>query len=116
MTLEKAKIEELKTKYPQGIFEGEISFTTNEDTVETVETVEFIYRKPVLADMESYSKAAQRNAITANLNLIQSLIVDPEPAPLIAKLRDYPAAYSRFVDDVVSPFFGANVAVKSRKL
>ena len=113
MTVEKAKIEELKTKYPQGIFEGEITFTTNEDVVEKVE---FIYRKPVLADMESYSKAAQRNAITANLNLIQSLIVDPEPAPLIAKWRDYPAAYSRFVDDVVSPFFGANVAVKSRKL
>ena len=113
MTVEKAKIEELKTKYPQGIFEGEITFTTNEDVVEKVE---LIYRKPVLADMESYSKAAQRNAITANLNLIQSLIVDPEPAPLIAKLRDYPAAYSRFVDDVVSPFFGANVAVKSRKL
>lgn len=113
MTLEKAKIEELKTKYPQGIFEGEISFTTNEDVVETVE---FIYRKPVLADMESYSKAVQRNAITANLNLIQSLIVAPEPTPVIARLRDYPAAYSRFVDDVVSPFFGANVAVKSRKL
>lgn len=113
MTLEKAKIEELKTKYPQGIYEGQISFTTNEDTVETVE---FIYRKPALSDMESYSKAAQRNAITANLNLIQSLIVHPEPAPIITQLRDYPAAYSRFVDDVVSPFFGANVAVKSRKL
>ena len=28
MTVEKAKIEELKTKYPQGIFEGEITFTT----------------------------------------------------------------------------------------
>lgn len=113
MTLEKAKIEELKTKYPQGIFEGEISFTTNEDTVETVE---FIYRKPVIADMESYSKAAQKNPITANLNLIQSLIVHPEPAPIITQLRDYPAAYSRFVDDVISPFFGANVAVRSRKL
>lgn len=113
MELEKAKIEELKAKYPQGIYEGQISFTTNEDVLETVE---FIYRKPVLADMEAYSKAAQKNAITANLNLIQSLIVAPEPAPVIAKLREYPAAYSRFVDDVISPFFGANVAVKSRKL
>lgn len=113
MELEKAKIEELKAKYPQGIYEGQISFTTNEDVLETVE---FIYRKPVLADMEAYSKAAQKNAITANLNLIQSLIVAPEPALVIAKLRDYPAAYSRFVDDVISPFFGANVAVKSRKL
>lgn len=113
MELEKAKIEELKAKYPQGIYEGQISFTTNEDVLETVE---FIYRKPVLADMEAYSKAAQKNAITANLNLIQSLIVHPEPAPVIARLREYPAAYSRFVDDVISPFFGANVAVKSRKL
>lgn len=113
MTVEKAKLEELKAKYPQGIFEGEITFTTPDDELERLE---FIYRKPVLADMEAYSKAAQKNAITANLNLIQSLIVEPEPAPVIVKLRDYPAAYSRFVDDVVSPFFGANVAVKSRKL
>ena len=60
MTLEKAKIEELKTKYPQGIFEGAIDFTTTENTTEQVE---FIYRKPVIADMESYSKAAQKNPI-----------------------------------------------------
>ena len=113
MTLEKAKIEVLLTIYPQGIFEGAIDFTTTENTTEQVE---FIYRKPVIADMESYSKAAQKNPITANLNLIQSLIVHPEPAPIITQLRDYPAAYSRFVDDVISPFFGANVAVRSRKL
>ena len=113
MELEKAKLEELKAKHPHGIFEGEINFTTDENETKTVE---FIYRKPVIADMEAYSKAAQKNPITANLNLIQSLIVEPEPVGIITALRDYPAAYSRFVDDVISPFFGANVAVRSRKL
>ncbi len=113
MKLEKTTLEELKTKHPEGIYEGCITFNKND---EGLETVEFIYRKPVIADMEAYSKAAQRNPITANLNLIHSLIVNPEPVEVIGKLKDYPAAYSRFVDDVISPFFGANVAVKSRKL
>ena len=107
------KIEELKTKHPEGIYQGEISFNDSEDQPHTVE---FIYRKPATADFESHTKTAQKNPIAANLNLIQSMIVHPEPGPIINEIREYPIAYGRFVDEAVVPFFGASVTVKSKKL
>ena len=113
MKLEKAKIEELKALNPEGIFEGEFSFN-DEDS--KLHTVEFVYRKPTTADIESHAKAGQKNPLVANLNLIQSLIVHPEPAPIIDAIREYPAAYGRFCDEAVLPFFGANVTVKSKRL
>jgi hypothetical protein len=67
-------------------------------------------------DIEAHSKAAQRNPLVANLNLIQSIIIHPEPAAVIGQIREYPAAYSRFMDEAIMPFFGANTVIKSRKL
>lgn len=110
---EKEQLDGLKQKYPSGIYEGAITFNDAEDKLHTVE---FIYRKPSTADIESHAKTGQRNPIMANLNLIQSLIVFPEPGPIIEEMREYPAAYGRFVDEAISPFFGANVSVKSKKL
>jgi hypothetical protein len=107
------KIDELKAKHPEAIYQGEISFNDSEDKLHTVE---FIYRRPNTADIEFHAKASQKNPIVANLNLIQSMIVHPEPKPIIDEMREYPAAYGRFIDEAISPFFGANVAVKSRKL
>jgi len=109
----KEKIDQLKEKFPEGIYEGEISFNDAEDKLHTVE---FIYRKPITADIESHVKSSQKNPIVANLNLLQSIIVDPEPGPIIESIREYPAAYGRFVDEAITPFFGANVTVKSKKL
>ena len=113
MIIEKAKLEELKSRCGTGLYEGTLNFTDAEDNAHTVE---FLYRKPTTADIESHAKSAQKNPIVANLNLIQSLIVHPEPGPVIESIREYPAVYGRFVDEAVAPFFGANVAVKSRKL
>jgi hypothetical protein len=109
----KEKIDELKAKYPEGIYEGEITFNDAEDKLHTVE---FIYRRPTTADVESHVKGSQKNPIVANLNIIQSLIVDPEPGSIIESIREYPGAYGRFVDEALNPFFGANVTVRSRKL
>jgi len=109
----KERIDELKLKHPEGIYQGEISFNDAEDKLHNVE---FIYRRPTTADVESHVKASQKNPIVANLNLIQSLIVDPEPGPVIESIREYPSSYGRFVDEAISPFFGANVTVRSRKL
>jgi hypothetical protein len=110
--IEKAQIEELKKKHGE-IYEGAVSFNDEDGKFHEVE---FVYRKPRTADIEAHAKAAGRNPITANLNLIQSLIVHPEPGPVIEAVREYPAAYGRFVDEAVSPFFGANATVRSRKL
>jgi hypothetical protein len=111
--VDQEKIDQLKTRYPEGIYEGEISFSDDEDKFHRVE---FIYRKPTTADIESHAKSAQKNPIVANLNLIQSLIVHPEPGPVISEIREYPAATGRFVDEAISPFFGANVSIKTKKL
>ena len=107
------KIEELKKKNPEGIYEGEINFSDEEDKPHHVE---FIWRKPTMADVESHAKASNKNPIVANLNLIQSLIVHPEAGPIMAELQAYPAAAGRFVEEAVSPFFGANVLTKTKKL
>jgi hypothetical protein len=115
-TKEKAdqeKIDQLKQRHPEGIYEGEISFNDSEDKLHNIE---FVYRRPTTADIESHAKAGQKNPIVANLNLIQSLIVYPEPGPVISEIREYPAATGRFVDEAVSPFFGANVSIKTKKL
>jgi hypothetical protein len=111
--VDQEKIDQLKTRYPEGIYEGEISFNDDENRLHNVE---FIYRKPTTADIEAHSKAAQKNPIVANLNLIQSLIVHPEPGTVINEIREYPATTGRFVDEAISPFFGANVSIKTKKL
>jgi hypothetical protein len=111
--IDQETIDQLKAKYPEGIYEGEISFNDDENKFHRVE---FIYRKPNTADVEAHTKSAQKNPIVANINLIQSLIVHPEPGPVIAEIREYPSAYARFVDEAITPFFGANVTIKTKKL
>jgi hypothetical protein len=113
MKIDKAKLDELKAARPGGILAGAISFTDDENAFHEVE---FVFRKPTTADMESYTKGCQRNPLMANLNLVQSLIVYPEAGPVIDQIREYPSAVGRFVDEAVSPFFGANATVRSRKL
>jgi hypothetical protein len=109
--IEKARIEELKKKHGE-IYEGAVSFS---DENGKFHEVEFACRKPRTADIEAHAKAAGRNPVTANLNLIQSLIVHPEPGPVIEAVREYPAACGRFVDGAASPFFGASATARSRK-
>ena len=111
--IDQEKIDQLKAKHPEGIYEGEISFNDDE---EKFHRVEFVYRKPTTTDIESHAKAGQKNPIVANLNLVQSLIIHPEPGPVISEIREYPAAVGRFVDEAISPFFGANVSIKTKKL
>jgi hypothetical protein len=83
MKIDKAQIEELKQKHGV-IYEGAVSFNDEDDKLHDVE---FIYRKPRRADIEAHAKSAARNPIIANLNLIQSLIIHPEPGPVIDEMR-----------------------------
>jgi hypothetical protein len=113
MKIEQAQIDELKKKYSV-IYEGSISFTDSENKPYSTE---FIFREPKTADVEAYSKNAQTvGVITGNLNLIQSLIVYPDPASVVEVIRDYPNAYGKFIEAVIQPFFGANAAVQKRRL
>jgi hypothetical protein len=113
MKIEKTKLDDLKAAHGGEIFEGMITFN---DDADTIHTVAFIYRKPTTADIESFTKASQRNPLLASQNLVQSLVIHPEPKTIIEQVREYPSACGRFVDEAISPFFGANVVVRSRKL
>jgi hypothetical protein len=113
MEIKPEQLNELRARYPGGLYEGSISFT-DEDA--TIHTVEFIYRKPTTGDIEAHTKTAQRNPLVANSNLMQSLIVYPESGTVITAIREYPAVSGNFVSEAISPFFGENVAVKTRKL
>lgn len=113
MKLAEEELEQLKERYPGGIYEGSIGFT---DDTETVRQVEFIYRKPKTGDVEAHTKAAQRSPLVANVNLLQSLIVYPPAVQVIEQVREYPVACGRFVEEAVFPFFGASVTVNRRKL
>jgi hypothetical protein len=113
MKLEKEKIEELKQKYPQGIYEGSISFV---DETGKQQTIEFVYRQPVVADMEAFQKTAGKNMFVAQINLVQAVVVYPEPHSVIGQLRMYPIAVGQFVDQAIGPFFGAGADIKTTKL
>jgi hypothetical protein len=113
MKIEKTQVEELKQKHGE-IYEGAISF---EDADGKAHSAEFIFREPKTADVEAYSKNAQTVGVVAgNLNLIQSLVVYPDPAGVINEIREYPNAYGKFIEAVIQPFFGSNTVAQKRKL
>jgi len=113
MKIEQAQIDELKKKHGV-VYQGEISFT---DVDDKPHTVEFIFREPKTADVEAHIKNVQTTgALTANLNMVQSLIVHPDAASVIDRIRDYPNAYGKFIDGVIHPFFGANAQATKKKL
>ena len=112
MELNETKIEELKRMHPEGIFASEIRF----DSEDGQYTIEFVHRKPTTADLEAHGAQGTKNPIVANLNLLASLIIYPESGPIIEKIRGYPAAYGRFVEECIVPFYGANVQTKRKKL
>lgn len=113
MKIEKDQLDQLKKDHPSGLYEGAVSFVDEEGKSHQVE---FLYRKPSMADLEAHTRTVQRNPMVANLNILQSLIVHPEPGPVIERIQDYPGAYARFMDEVIGPFFGSAVEVTSRKL
>ena len=111
--MNKEKIEELKKKYPEGIYKGEINFYDEDDKPHNVI---FFFRAPTSADIEAFLSTAQKNPIVANFNIIQSLIVHPEPGPVIESIRNYPVAANKFCEEVVLPFFGSKVSTQKTKV
>jgi hypothetical protein len=111
---DRAKIDQLKAKYPEGIYRTDLSFN-DEDGVLHKES--FIFRKPSQGDAESYQKAVTNGSLfIANLNLLQSVIIGEDPLPLINRLRDYPLAVGKFVNEVFSPFWGSDLTAGKEKL
>jgi hypothetical protein len=113
MEIGKEKIEELKKKYPQGVYMGGIAF---EDAEGNARDIEFAFRKPAVADVETFAKTSQKSPVAANQNLLCSLVVFPDSAQVVAQLQDYPIAMGKFVEERITPFLGANVRHRIEKL
>ncbi len=113
--ISKETIASVKEKNPSlELYKGAISFN---DAKKQKQKLEFIYRKPSVADMEVYNKAASKNGITAQSNLLHSLIVFPEEAREITdKLMDYPPVVASFVNEAILPFFGTEIEAESSQI
>jgi hypothetical protein len=113
MKVEQNQIDELKKKHGE-IYEGTVDFNDEDGKPHAVA---FVFRKPKTIDVEAYAKNTQSvGAVAGNLNLLQSLIVHPEPAAIIETLREYPNAYGKFIEEAVQPFFGSAAVATKRKL
>lgn len=108
---DKKEIEQVKEKNPgKKLFCGEIEFL---DEDKNPVDVEFIYRKPMVVDMEIFNKSFQKTPFEAQQNLLQSLIVHPEPQAVIGKVAGYPPAVANFVEEAIMPFFGSSIKSRS---
>ena len=75
----------------------------------------FLYREPHAGEADLFSGAA-RKPNTANRNLLAAVILAPDRGEVMARLRDYPLAVQRFVDDELLPFFGLGAEIETRQL
>ena len=87
----------------------------NDDKGERHE-LEFIYRRPSVADMEAFNKAVIKSSITAQSNLLASLIVHPAPADIVNELAPYPPVVAEFINENVTPFFGTAIVSRSSRI
>lgn len=107
-----AEIDEIKAKNTgQKLYKGCLSW---EDETQEVHTLEFIYRRPTVTDMEMMQKQAINDAVVASKNLFNSLVVSDKTSLQI--LDSYPKVMDSFLVEEVLPFFGSKVQTKSEAL
>lgn len=75
----------------------------------------FLYREPHAGEADLFSGAA-RKPNTANRNLLSAVILAPDRGEVMGRLRDYPLAVQRFVDDELLPFFGLGAEIETQQL
>lgn len=95
------------------LYSGGVSFT---DAEGERRDLEFIYRRPTVADMEAFNKMASKSAFTAQANLLNGLIIYPEAGEITAALAEYPPVVANFVDEYIVPFFGTAIASRSSRI
>jgi hypothetical protein len=110
--IEKEIIDKLKKEKGELYF-GELGF---DDKSGASHSVEFLFRKPLVADIEAYQKMSQKSGSVAQENLLRGLIVYPDANAIMAEIKDYPCAIADFVDGEITPFFGSNIRRGSRKV
>lgn len=113
-TISAETIAKVKEQHPDmELYRGGVSF--NDDNGERRE-LEFIYRRPSVADMEAFNKAVLKSSVTAQSNLLASLIVYPAPADIVNGLAAYPPVVADFINERVAPFFGTAIVSRSSRI
>lgn len=102
--IDKETIKALKEQRPETkLFLGELSFN---DEQGDPDGIEFIFRQPKIADMENYAKKSSTSVVSANLNLLTSLVVHPDPKTVKERLESSPNVVGSFINQRIMPFFG----------
>ena len=110
--IEKEIIDKVKKEKGE-IYYGDLGF---DDKDGKSHSVEFLFRRPLVADIEAYQKMSAKSGSAAQENLLRGLIVYPDAGTVMAEIKDYPCAIADFVDGEITPFFGSNIRRGSRKV
>lgn len=114
MEFTKEEIEKVKNDNPgKTLFKAKVRYLN--DRKQEV-TLDFIYAKPSVLDMEAHNKAQAKSSFTAQLNLLRSLIVYPSADDIVKALTDYPIVVANFVNEELVPFFGTVVETTSSQI
>jgi len=106
--------EKVKKENPgKKIFYGKISYQLYTGVYKEEE---FLFREPLLVDAEMMQSVAAKNPLEAQNNLLHSLILFPVAGDIIGRLRPYPNAVTRFVDERINPFYGGNPKTEIQEL
>lgn len=93
------------------LYEGTISFRDRDD--QDVE-ITFLFREPRQADAEMM--IAGKDPIVSYAHLLRSVIVHPDKAEILDRVRDYPMAMTKFCDAEILPFFGFGATTARRRV
>lgn len=74
----------------------------------------FLYREPRHGEADLMLNA--RKPVQAVRNLLAACILAPDRGAVLDRLRGYPMAVNRFVEDELMPFFGHGAETESREL
>lgn len=93
------------------LYEGTISFRDRDD--QDVE-VSFLFREPRQSDAEMM--IAGKDPIVSYQHLLRSVIVHPDKAQIMDRVRDYPMAMTKFCDSEILPLFGFGATTARRRV
>ena len=97
-------IKKLKQERPDTtLYRAELAY---DDEQGAPQTIEFVFRKPRVADMESYAKKSATSTLNANMNLLTSIVVHPDATVVKKTLETSPNVVGSFLNQKIMPFFG----------
>lgn len=111
MKIEKSTIDELKQKHGR-IYKSHAEWI---DENGKSNEIDFIYRRPTVADVERFNREAAKSPIPAQQNFFVDLVVYPESSTLVKQIGDNITVYSEFVNNT-NRFFGQQAKITDQEM